>query len=205
MPKERHVIDNGETVREDVQHHVHHVVQPVIERESKHFQNVTATITHKLLAIDRHRIHTVIPTHHVTHEAPIVHQSHHHEPMTMEQFTKLGHANEGLSHSDVTKTLLNQGECTREVDALGKNMSRNLQMDEGRGSTGTSASARDGNVSVDRSGSSLHTQSNLAGQRSGTQSSAANVSMAGSQTAGMGRDRGNTDVHLANHRSGDML
>ncbi|KAF7433651.1 hypothetical protein PC9H_005613 [Pleurotus ostreatus] len=190
-PKERHVIDNGETVRENVQHHVHHVVQPVIEKET----------------IDRHRIHTVIPTHHVTHEAPIVHQSHHHEPMSMQQFTKLGHANEGLSHSDVTKQLLNQGECTREVDALGKNMSNNLRMEDGRGSTGLSGNSRDNNIIGDRSDSTLHNQKHAIGQHSGSQApvSGGSIGMGGGQTVGANRVRGNTDGHLTNSRSGDML
>ncbi|KAF4574386.1 hypothetical protein EYR40_005896 [Pleurotus pulmonarius] len=187
-PKERHVVDNGETVRENVQHHVHHVIQPVIEKET----------------IDRHRIHTVIPTHHVTHEAPIVHQSHHHEPMTMEQFQKLGHANGGLSHSEVTQTLLNQGECTREVDNLGNNMSNNLRMDEDRGSTRTAANFRANDFDGDRPGSALHTQKN-ASVRSGPQVPGNDKVVGGGQTLGANRARGNTDGQLANSRSGDML
>ncbi|KAA1095561.1 hypothetical protein PGT21_000480 [Puccinia graminis f. sp. tritici] len=46
-PVEKKIIDHGEKVQVREHHHVHHVVQPVIEKE-----------TH-----ERHRIHTTIPIH----------------------------------------------------------------------------------------------------------------------------------------------
>lgn len=35
VPKERTVTDKGTTVEETVHHHIHHVIQPVIDKESK--------------------------------------------------------------------------------------------------------------------------------------------------------------------------
>ncbi|GAA5884580.1 hypothetical protein JCM6882_005305 [Rhodosporidiobolus microsporus] len=100
-PREKTIVDLGEKVVENTSHHVHHVVQPVIERD-----------TH-----EHHRIHTVIPTHQTTHEAPIVHSSISHEPMSLKDFTagggdlasKLKHDANLLIHKD------NQN-CERTVD-----------------------------------------------------------------------------------------
>ncbi|KAL0948917.1 hypothetical protein HGRIS_009026 [Hohenbuehelia grisea] len=111
-PKERTIIDKGEVVNENVHHHVHHVVQPVIEKET----------------IDRHRIHTVIPTHHVTHEAPIVHQSHVHKPITMDEFLKNGTLEGGIAHDQLADRVLNNGNCTREVDGMGEKLSKHLKL-----------------------------------------------------------------------------
>ena len=51
-----------------------HVTQPVIEQE----------------IVERHRIHTVIPVHHVTHEAPIIHKSSTHAPVSLNDFLQGG-------------------------------------------------------------------------------------------------------------------
>ncbi|RDB18316.1 hypothetical protein Hypma_000534 [Hypsizygus marmoreus] len=109
--KERTIIDRGEDLNESQQHHVHHVVQPVIEKE-----------TH-----DQHRIHTTIPIHQVTHEAPVVHQSQTHNPVSMEHFSQKGGAlSGGLSHDQIGEKVLHGGECTRQVDGEGETLARNL-------------------------------------------------------------------------------
>ncbi|GAA5911220.1 uncharacterized protein JCM6883_001945 [Sporobolomyces salmoneus] len=73
-PSEKTIIDKGEQVHTNTSHHVHHLVQPVIERD-----------TH-----EHHRTHTVVPIHQETHEAPIVHQSVAHEPMALKDFVSGG-------------------------------------------------------------------------------------------------------------------
>ncbi|SCZ98548.1 BZ3500_MvSof-1268-A1-R1_Chr3-1g05456 [Microbotryum saponariae] len=88
---DRVVVDRGEKVNEETHHHVHHVIQPVIERD-----------TH-----EHHVIHTKVPIHHETHEAPIVHQSVEHQPMKLSDFvagggdikSKLTHENAGVLHT----------------------------------------------------------------------------------------------------------
>ncbi|KNZ56176.1 hypothetical protein VP01_2478g1 [Puccinia sorghi] len=92
-PVEKKIIDHGEKVQVKEHHHVHHVVQPVIEKE-----------TH-----ERHRIHTTIPIHHITHEAPIIQQSINHEPLHMDDFLKRGGSlSSGLTHSEIGQTLLTE-------------------------------------------------------------------------------------------------
>jgi hypothetical protein len=123
-PVEKKIIDHGEKVQVKEHHHLHHVVQPVIEKE-----------TH-----ERHRIHTTIPIHRkppiyvanrdqcnrhdvkcflilyallslpdVTHEAPIIQQSINHEPLQMDEFLKRGGSlSSGLTHSEIGQTLLTE-------------------------------------------------------------------------------------------------
>lgn len=114
-PKERTVVDLGEKVHETVHHHVHHVTQPVVEHEH----------------VERHRIHTVIPTHHVTHEAPIVHKSSVHEPVSMESFLSGGgKLDSGITHDKAG--VLNSGEgCERTVDGVGEKLARDLNLRSG--------------------------------------------------------------------------
>ena len=73
-PIERQIVDKGEAVREIVHHHIHNVVQPVIQRDTHEY----------------HRIRTTIPTTHITHEAPIVHESTAHQPIRKEDFIRGG-------------------------------------------------------------------------------------------------------------------
>ncbi|KAG6829734.1 hypothetical protein H0H87_010406, partial [Tephrocybe sp. NHM501043] len=94
---ERVVIDRGEAINEREHHHVHHIVQPIIEKET----------------IEQHRIHTVIPVHQVTHEAPVVHKSQTHAPVSMEYFAqKGGQIVGGLKYDEVRSTVLRNGQCT---------------------------------------------------------------------------------------------
>ncbi|BGP38613.1 hypothetical protein JCM10450v2_002562 [Rhodotorula kratochvilovae] len=98
-PREKVIIDKGEQVRENVSHHVHHVVQPSIERDVH----------------EHHRIHTVVPIHQTTHEAPVVHASVLHEPLSLKDFVAGGGDLKSTLKHDADK-LLNRGECERTVD-----------------------------------------------------------------------------------------
>lgn len=119
--KERHVIDKGTIVNENVHHHVHHVIQPVIEKET----------------FDKHRIHTTIPIHEVTHEAPIVHQSQSHAPISVDQFLENGGLlSGGLQPGDAADKLLQQGKCTRQVDGVANRMEKELNLSTTSGATG---------------------------------------------------------------------
>jgi len=112
--KERTVVDLGEKVHEKQIHHVHHLTAPVIEQE----------------VVDRHKIHTVIPTHHITHEAPIIHKSSIHEPISIADFQKGG----GVLGSGVTMEnagVLQSGECSREVDGVGEKLAQELHLKSG--------------------------------------------------------------------------
>ncbi|KAH9476668.1 hypothetical protein JR316_0010582 [Psilocybe cubensis] len=111
--KERTIIDKGTTVNETVHHHVHHVIQPVIEKET----------------IDRQHIHTTIPIHEVTHEAPVVHQSQTHAPVPMEHFLQRGGTLHGaISQEEISRKVLHTGQCTREVEGIAETMERDLNL-----------------------------------------------------------------------------
>lgn len=123
--KERTVVDQGEVVNQHDHHHVHHVVQPVIERD-----------TH-----EHHVHHTVIPTHHKVHEAPVVHESVSHEPMNIKDFVAGG----GDLKSRITHEqagVLNNGECERTVDGPLESLKEKLHLGSTSGApTATGASA----------------------------------------------------------------
>ncbi|GAA5960001.1 hypothetical protein JCM3765_006131 [Sporobolomyces pararoseus] len=119
-PSEKTVIDKGEKVTTNTSHHVHHLVQPVIERD-----------TH-----EHHRTHTVVPIKQETHEAPIVHQSVAHEPMHLKDFVAGG----GDLKSNVKHdhSLLSRGEdCERTVDGPAEKLKETL----GLGSHSNTATA----------------------------------------------------------------
>jgi len=109
--KERTVVDLGEKVHENTHHHVHHVTQPVIEQE----------------VVERERIHTVIPVHQTTHEAPIIHKSSTHEPVTLDSFLsgggKLG---SGITHENAG--VLSDAGCAREVDGPAEALAAKLHL-----------------------------------------------------------------------------
>ncbi|WFD31385.1 hypothetical protein MSPP1_002420 [Malassezia sp. CBS 17886] len=97
---DRSVVDKGETVREVVHHHIHNVVQPIIERDTHEY----------------HRIRTTIPTTHITHEAPIVHESTAHQPIRKEDFVKGGGVLSSSTRSIEEAGLLNLGTNQRSVE-----------------------------------------------------------------------------------------
>ncbi|KAF4623392.1 hypothetical protein D9613_002340 [Agrocybe pediades] len=116
--RERTIIDKGTTVNEIIHHHVHHVIQPVIEKET----------------IERKRIHTTIPIKEVTDEAPVVHQSQTHAPVPIEHFLQRGGTLEGaVSQAEISRRVLHSGECYREVKGIAETLERDLNL--GKAST----------------------------------------------------------------------
>jgi len=100
----RSIVDLGEKTNTVEHHHIHNVIQPVIEKE-----------TH-----DRHRIHTTVPIHHVTHEAPIVHQSIQHQPLNMKDFLQRGGSfSKADTHLNISQKVLRERSCEREVNGDG--------------------------------------------------------------------------------------
>ncbi|GAA5899253.1 hypothetical protein JCM6882_009296 [Rhodosporidiobolus microsporus] len=118
-PRERTIIDKGEKVHENTHHHVHHVVQPEIHRD---------THTHD-------RQHTTIPVHQTTHEAPIVHQSQQHEPLSLKDFTAGGgDLSSKLKHGAELLNVSGQ-DCERSVDGPGETLASNLGLGSGNRTT----------------------------------------------------------------------
>ncbi|WFD42497.1 hypothetical protein MPSI1_001142 [Malassezia psittaci] len=99
-PIERSVIDKGETVREIVHHHIHNIVQPIIEKDIYEY----------------HRIRTTVPTTQITHEAPIVHESTAHQPIRKEDFVKGGGVLTSETRTVEDAGLLNLGNNQRSVE-----------------------------------------------------------------------------------------
>ncbi|KAK4049099.1 hypothetical protein OIO90_005569 [Microbotryomycetes sp. JL221] len=117
VEKDRVVVDKGEAVSENVHHHVHHVVQPKIMRD-----------TH-----EHHTIHTTIPTHQTVHEAPIVHQSVQHEPMSIKDFQAGGgDLKSNLTSHNVGVLHDNDNECQRQVDGPADKLLEKLHLSEHR-------------------------------------------------------------------------
>ncbi|KAM0787788.1 hypothetical protein ACM66B_003842 [Microbotryomycetes sp. NB124-2] len=115
LPKDRVVVDKGEVVNEKVHHHVHHVVQPTIMRD-----------TH-----EHHTVHTVVPTHQTVHEAPIVHQSVQHEPMHIKEFQAGGGELGSKLTTDTAGVLnTNEGECKRRVDGPAEKLLEKLHINQ---------------------------------------------------------------------------
>jgi len=138
-PKERTVVDLGEKVTENIIHHVHHVTQPVIEQE----------------VVERHRIHTVIPVHHVTHEAPIIHKSSTHAPVSIDDFVK------GGGQLDSKKTYNNVGllptdDCNREVDGEAERLVESLNLSKNHHYAGHSHKSGESHSHGTSSSSGLH-------------------------------------------------
>ncbi|CDR88348.1 uncharacterized protein SPSC_04175 [Sporisorium scitamineum] len=109
-PLHRQVVDKGETVNEHIHHHIHNVVQPIIQKDSHEY----------------HRIQTTIPTHVVTHEAPIVHESTHHKPVSKDEFLSGGGSLTNKLRSVHEANLLNTGKCDRQVDGVAEKLEREL-------------------------------------------------------------------------------
>ncbi|GAK64844.1 uncharacterized protein PAN0_006c3059 [Moesziomyces antarcticus] len=109
-PLHRQVIDKGEVVKEHIHHHIHNVVQPIIEKDTHEY----------------HRIQTTIPTHVVTHEAPIVHESTHHKAVSKDEFLSGGGNLTNSIRSIHDAKLLNTGKCDRKVDGLAEKLEREL-------------------------------------------------------------------------------
>lgn len=112
-PKERTIIDKGIVINEHIHHHIHHVMQPIITKET----------------IDKQRIHTTIPIHAVTHEAPVVHQSKVHQVLPLETFIQEGGSIEsGIPKERVGETMMRHGQCERHVDGIAEKLERELHL-----------------------------------------------------------------------------
>ncbi|KAG5643862.1 hypothetical protein DXG03_009546 [Asterophora parasitica] len=99
-PKERNVVDKGEKITELEKHHVHNIVQPVIDKQT----------------ISPNTIHTTIPIQHTTHDAPIIHEPQTHATVSVEDFLRKGGRLEGgLNREDVRAKVMHEGEYTREI------------------------------------------------------------------------------------------
>lgn len=124
-PVHRQVVDRGEKVKEHIHHHIHNVVQPIIEKDTHEY----------------HRIQTVIPTHVVTHEAPIVHESTHHKPVSKEEFVSgggnLSNSIKSIHHAN----LLNTGKCDTQIDGVAEKLERELGIKPTVSSTVSTAKA----------------------------------------------------------------
>jgi hypothetical protein len=109
-PTHRQVVDKGEQVKENIHHHIHNVIQPVVDKDSHEY----------------HRIQTVIPTHVVTHEAPIIHESTHHQPISKSDFVAGGGQLGNKVASVHDAGVLNTGKCDRTVDGLAEKLEHEL-------------------------------------------------------------------------------
>ncbi|KAF8902723.1 hypothetical protein CPB85DRAFT_1417184 [Mucidula mucida] len=114
--KERTVLDKGTAVNEHVHHHTHHVIQPIIEKET----------------FDRHRVHTVIPSHEEIHEAPIVHDSQQHAPISMQDFMQTYGGDSVTSgavpHDQIGSKVMHPPDCERTVDGPGEKLAKELRL-----------------------------------------------------------------------------
>ncbi|BGP16123.1 hypothetical protein JCM10213_007497 [Rhodosporidiobolus nylandii] len=121
--RDKTIIDRGEQVLERKIDHVHHVVQPVIERDVH----------------EHERQHTTVPIHQTTHEAPIVHQSTQHAPLRMDEFVQGGgDLNSTLKH-DANLLDVAGKDCTRTVDGPAETLVSNLGLQPGATTGATTA------------------------------------------------------------------
>ena len=124
VPKERMTVHKGTTVNVTEHHHVHHIIQPVIEKESKFyvfssslfcFKDLTTMIYD--LVIEKERIHRTIPIHKVIHDAPVIHQMRSHTPIPMQHFLDQFGSLDGVSQDEIIKEILDRGKRVREEGA----------------------------------------------------------------------------------------
>lgn len=111
-PVNHQVVDKGEKVKETVHNHVHNVVVPLVQHDEH----------------EHHRIKTTIPTHHVLHEAPIIHQATTLEPVSREEFLKRGGALDSSKKHVGEAGLLHQGTCERNVDGVAEKLAKEMQL-----------------------------------------------------------------------------
>ncbi|PWN32294.1 uncharacterized protein FA14DRAFT_113839, partial [Meira miltonrushii] len=109
-PVQHQIVDKGEQVKETVHHHIHNVVVPLVSHD----------------AHEHHRIKTTIPTHHVLHEAPIIHQATTLEPVSREEFLKRGGVIDSTKSHVKDANLLHNGQCERKVDGVAEKLAKEL-------------------------------------------------------------------------------
>lgn len=118
-PVQHQIVDKGEQVKETVHHHIHNVVVPLVSHD----------------AHEHHRIKTTIPTHHVLHEAPIIHQATTLEPVSREEFLKRGGVIDSTKAHVKDANLLHNGTCERKVDGVAEKLAKELKLGNGTPST----------------------------------------------------------------------
>jgi len=80
-------------------------------------------------AIDHQTIHTTIPIHEVSHDAPIIHQSQTHNAVPIEHFLqKGGILHNAISTNDIGSRVLHSGKCTREIDGTADELAKELKL-----------------------------------------------------------------------------
>jgi len=111
-PVNHKIVDQGEKVNETVHHHIHNVVVPLVSHD----------------AHEHHRIKTTIPTHHVLHEAPIIHESSTLESLSKEDFLKRGGVLGSTKKNVGDVNLLHQGTCERKVDGVAEKLAKEMSL-----------------------------------------------------------------------------
>jgi len=142
-PSEKVIIDKGEQVHTNTSHHVHHLVQPVIERDT-HEHHKTHTGTYSSFTrstsprIDQFLSSkfSVVPVHQETHEAPIVHQSVAHEPMALKDFVSGGGDLKSTVKHDASLLTRNE-DCERTVDGPAETLKSTLGLGNNNNTTST--------------------------------------------------------------------
>lgn len=85
-----------------------------------------------LPAFDRHRVHTVIPSHEEIHEAPIVHDSQQHAPISMQDFMQTYGGDSVTSgavpHDQIGSKVMHPPDCERTVDGPGEKLAKELRL-----------------------------------------------------------------------------
>ena len=80
-------------------------------------------------AIDRHRIHTTIPIREEIHEAPVIHQSQEHTPVSIDQYLENGGLLSGATQvGNISNKLLHTGESARQVDGVAERLEKDLNL-----------------------------------------------------------------------------
>lgn len=111
-PIDHKIVDNGEIVNESVHHHIHNVVVPLVSHD----------------AHEHHRIKTTIPTHHVLHEAPIIHESSTLEAISKDDFLKRGGVLGAPAKTVDQVNVLHGGQCERKVDGVAEKLAKELNL-----------------------------------------------------------------------------
>ncbi|UZJ55565.1 hypothetical protein CBS101457_004885 [Exobasidium rhododendri] len=112
IAEDRKIVDKGERVTEDLHTHVHNVVVPLVSHDVH----------------EHHRIQTVIPTQHVIHEAPIIHESSTLQAMSRADFLKGGGVLGSTTKSVQEGNFLATGQCDRKVDGVAEQLEKELHL-----------------------------------------------------------------------------
>lgn len=131
-------------VGEHVHHHIHDVIQPVVERET----------------IQPHVVHTTVPIHEKIEHEPIVHSGNVLPAMTMDEFSRAGHSLTG--HRKAPEHIEYEGEALK-ID--GKSHVGFGSGGVGAGAIGAGAAAGGYTHGRNRSGSSSSSSSDEEGRK----------------------------------------